>query len=112
MVKLSKIVGGALMVLGFCAFASLCFVQLRYGDVMPREPDPTSGRVYPFTAMRFHVYVTREEEARGRWAEILGPFGIVAATVGGYLVRRAARRRPTTEEGSGIARNVPGEPAA
>ena len=94
MEKLLKIIGGALMVLGLGAFVWLCFVQLRYWDAMPREPDPTSGRVHPFNAMRSFVYVTRQEEARGRLAEIVGPFGIIVATVGGYLARRGAGREP------------------
>ena len=81
-----------MVVFGSSAFVWLLYIQLHYRDVMPREPDPPAGRIYPYTAARFHIYVTKDEADRGRLAEILGPFGILAAMVGARLVQRAARR--------------------
>jgi hypothetical protein len=92
MVRLSRVTGLVMVVLGSSAFIWLLYIQLHYRDVMPREPDPAAGRVYPYTAARFHIYVSRNEADRGRLAEILGPFGILAAMVGARLVQRAAGR--------------------
>ncbi len=91
--KLLRIVGLALVSLGSGAFVWLFYVQLHYYAVMPRTPDPSSGRMYPYTANRSHVYVTRKEVDRGRLAEIVGPFGILGAMVGALLIHRAAKRQ-------------------
>jgi len=93
-VRLLKVVERVLIIVGCGAFAWLIVLQLWYWDVMPREPDPTTGRVHAVVAMRFRVYVTREEADRGRLAEIVGPFGILAVMGGVPLLRRFARRRP------------------
>jgi hypothetical protein len=94
MVRLLKVVERVLIIVGVGAFVWLDYIQLRYWVVMPREPDSASGRVYPYTAMRFHVYVTHEEADRGRLAEIVGPFGILAVMGGVPLLRWFAGRRP------------------
>ncbi len=92
--RLLKVLERVLVIVVSGAFAWLIFLQLWYADVMPREPDPTTGRVYPVVAARFRVYVTRQEADRGRLAEVLGPFGIVAVMGGVPLLRWFARRRP------------------
>jgi len=93
MVRLLRVMGVILMVAGVGSGASYFYVQMRFYAVMPHEPDPTSGRIYPFTANRFRVYVTREERDRGRWAGILFPFGIIGGLVGIQLLHRASDRR-------------------
>jgi|SRR2546423_8291623 len=94
MVRLLKVVERVLIIVGLGAFVWLCYLQLRYATVMPREPDSASGRVYSYNATRFHVYVTQEEADRGRLAEIVGPLGILAVMGGVPLLRWFAGRRP------------------
>jgi len=93
MVKLIKVMGVILVIAGFGSLISYFYVQLRFYAVMPREPDPSSGRVYPFNANRFQVYVTRDERDRGTWVGNLLPFGILGAAVGIQLLHRASGRR-------------------
>jgi hypothetical protein len=92
MVRLSKAIGMALVVAGFAALASDFYVQLRYYSKMPRAPDPSAGRTYPFTANHSQVYVTEEEAHLGRLVGMSVPFGILGAVIGIYIVHRTSRR--------------------
>ena len=94
MVKLLKVVERILIILGVGAFVWLIYIQLRYWDVMPREPDPSTGRIYAFSAMRFQVYVTKEEADRGRLAETLGSVGILGVMLTVLLLRKVAKQGP------------------
>jgi hypothetical protein len=94
MVKVLKFIGRMFVVLGLCLFVRSLYVQLRYYAVMPRDPDPATGRVYPYTATRSRVYVTKEEAERGQLAEILGPFGVLEAALVMALLRWADERKP------------------
>src|SRR5207249_9474043 len=93
MVRLLRVTGVLLIMTGFGSLGSYFYIQLRYSDVMPREPDQSTGRVYPFNANRFHVFVTREAADRGRLAGIVAAFGVISVAVGTQLLHRAFARR-------------------
>jgi len=93
-VRLSKVIGVTLIVAGFSSLASNVYVELRYYSVMPRAPDPSTGRTYPFSANRFDVYVTQQEAHFGKLVRTVFPFGIVSALIGIHMVRRSSGRRP------------------
>jgi len=93
MVRLLRVTGVLLIIVGFGSFGSNVYIPLRSADVLPREPDQSSGRVYPFNANRFHVFVTREEADRGRLAGIVAVFGVISVAVGTQLLHRASARR-------------------
>lgn len=90
--RVLKAVERVLVVLAFGVFGWLIYTQRQYAAVMPRKPDSTTGRIYPYTAHRFHVYVTRQEADRGRLAEFLGPFALICAVGGVSLLRWTAKR--------------------
>ncbi len=92
MVKVLRGIERGLIVLGLSLFAWLIYVHLRYWDVMPQAPDPTTGRVYAFRAIRFLVYVTKQEADRGRLAETMGSLGIVGVMITVPLLRWVGRR--------------------
>src|SRR5882672_7894321 len=80
--KLLKVTGLILAIVGFGPPTWDFYVQMHYAAAMPREPDAGTARVYPFTAARSLVYVTQEEADRGRLATLLGPFGVIAVALG------------------------------
>ena len=93
MPRLRKLAEVALFAIGVGGFACLLLVQLSYWILMPREPNPATGRIYPYNAMRFEVYVTEAEQTRGRWAELLGPTGLLVSVLGVGVLRQLAERQ-------------------
>jgi hypothetical protein len=76
MVIFKKVVAGLLFGAFIASVAYLCYLHVYFAYYMPRNPDPTTGRVFLVTVNHgYHVYVTQRERACLNCAENEMMFG-------------------------------------
>ncbi len=79
--------------IGMISLLYLSYIDFDYAARMPQEPQPATGRIYPFDWKGQILYVTAREQHRYRVARNIFLGSFVATLVTFYFVRRGSTDR-------------------
>ena len=91
MAKWRRIIAILLVAVGFAGVVSIMIVDLLYYQEMPRQPEPGTGRVHAFRALRTQVFVNQEELERAHLIALFPALGFVCFAIGVTLSRKSDR---------------------